>query len=192
VKKEYDFSRGRRGPVISNLGKTRITISLDNATLERFEEESEKSGMGYQTLINDALAQSAGAPEGVTNRYNPRSSNNLYGFSRGLASRTRTAERLGMWGTHFRLRSIYPYEIPLLSTASQGLHRTLSAVDTGTSETPRDLVGRRQKWWDLPGAGLEPARSRLRGIFVLATAFAAESHDSFGVWTFSLPLSGAL
>ena len=40
---------------------------------------------------------------------------------------------------------------------------------------------------NLPGAGLEPARPCGRGIFVLATAFTAESCDSFGVWTFSLP-----
>jgi len=45
----------------------------------------------------------------------------------------------------------------------------------------------------VPGAGLEPAWSRLRGIFVPATAFAAEprcSRRSFGVWTFSLPCAG--
>ena len=39
----------------------------------------------------------------------------------------------------------------------------------------------------VPGAGLEPARPCGRGIFLPATAFAAESRDSFGVWTFSLP-----
>lgn len=42
----------------------------------------------------------------------------------------------------------------------------------------------------VPGAGLEPAWSLLRGIFVPATAFAAEPcvpRGSFGVWTFSLP-----
>jgi hypothetical protein len=41
----------------------------------------------------------------------------------------------------------------------------------------------------VPGTGLEPVWSCLRGIFVLATAFTAESCDSFGVWTFSLPCS---
>jgi hypothetical protein len=63
MKKEYDFSRGRRGPAISNRGKTRITIYLDNATLDRFKTESERTGKGYQTLINEALAKSAGMPE---------------------------------------------------------------------------------------------------------------------------------
>jgi hypothetical protein len=58
--KEYDFSRGKRGPVLSTRGKTRITIYLDNATLERFKVESERTGKGYQTLINEALAQQPG------------------------------------------------------------------------------------------------------------------------------------
>jgi hypothetical protein len=59
-------------------------------------------------------------------------------------------------------------------------------VEAGTQGCP---TAERLEVPKLPGAGLEPAWSRLRGIFVLATAFAAESYDSFGVWTFSLPWS---
>jgi uncharacterized protein (DUF4415 family) len=55
MKKVYDFSKGKRGAVISTTGKTRITIYIDDATLKRFKIESQKSGKGYQTLINDAL-----------------------------------------------------------------------------------------------------------------------------------------
>jgi len=57
MKKEYDFSSGKRGAVLSNAGKTRITIYLDNKTLQRFKAESERTGKGYQTLINEALSQ---------------------------------------------------------------------------------------------------------------------------------------
>ena len=63
MKKEYDFSRGKRGPVLSTRGKTRITIYLDNATLERFKRESERTGKGYQTLINEALTRQPGTVE---------------------------------------------------------------------------------------------------------------------------------
>jgi uncharacterized protein (DUF4415 family) len=63
MKKEYDFSRGKRGPAISDRGKTRITIYLDNATLDRFKAESERTGKGYQTLINEALAKSLNGAE---------------------------------------------------------------------------------------------------------------------------------
>lgn len=55
MKKDYDFSRGRRGPVIRPRGKTPITIYLDDDVLERFRERAERAGQGYQTLINQAL-----------------------------------------------------------------------------------------------------------------------------------------
>lgn len=63
MKKEYDFSRGKRGAVIDHTGKTRITIYLDNAILEAFKAESERTGKGYQTLINEALAQHTGSAD---------------------------------------------------------------------------------------------------------------------------------
>jgi uncharacterized protein (DUF4415 family) len=55
VKQSVDFSRGRRGPVAANRGKTRITIFLDGAIIEHFRALSERTGKGYQTLNNDAL-----------------------------------------------------------------------------------------------------------------------------------------
>ena len=56
MRKEYDFSRGKRGAVLPTKGKTRITIYLDDEIVQRFKAESERTGKGYQTLINDALA----------------------------------------------------------------------------------------------------------------------------------------
>lgn len=57
MKKHYDFSKGRRGPVFPlELGKTRITIRIDNEVLDYFRSAVEKAGGGnYQTLINQAL-----------------------------------------------------------------------------------------------------------------------------------------
>jgi uncharacterized protein (DUF4415 family) len=63
MKKEYNFSKGKRGAVISPVGKTRITIYLDDAILKRFKTQSEKTGKGYQTLINDALNAYLGLTE---------------------------------------------------------------------------------------------------------------------------------
>jgi uncharacterized protein (DUF4415 family) len=63
MKKEYDFSKGKRGAVIPQVGKTRITIYLDDAILKRFKAESQKTGKGYQTLINDALSSHLGLAE---------------------------------------------------------------------------------------------------------------------------------
>jgi uncharacterized protein (DUF4415 family) len=55
MKKEYDFSKGKRGAMIPPVGKTRITIYLDDVILKRFKAQSERTGKGYQTLINEAL-----------------------------------------------------------------------------------------------------------------------------------------
>jgi uncharacterized protein (DUF4415 family) len=52
---EYDFSKGKRRPVIPNKGKTRITIFIDSDILEWFRDEAEREGRGYQTAINQAL-----------------------------------------------------------------------------------------------------------------------------------------
>ena len=60
MKKEYDFSKGKRGPVIPQPGKTRITIYLDNHVLEAFRERADAAGRGYQTMINEALQQYLG------------------------------------------------------------------------------------------------------------------------------------
>ena len=55
MEKEYDFSKGKRGPIRSNKGKTRITIYLDNDVIDAYRQLGDDSGFGYQTLINDAL-----------------------------------------------------------------------------------------------------------------------------------------
>jgi uncharacterized protein (DUF4415 family) len=63
MKKEYDFSSSKRGAVLSSEGKTRITIYLDDIVVERFKTLSEKTGKGYQTLINEALRAHLGVDE---------------------------------------------------------------------------------------------------------------------------------
>jgi uncharacterized protein (DUF4415 family) len=55
MKKEYDFSRAERGPVIPQRGKTRITIYIDDEVLEAFRERGDRAGLGYQTMMNQAL-----------------------------------------------------------------------------------------------------------------------------------------
>ena len=57
MRKQYDFSNAKRGPVIAPApGKSRITIRLDDDLLDWFREQVHSTGGGnYQTLINDAL-----------------------------------------------------------------------------------------------------------------------------------------
>jgi uncharacterized protein (DUF4415 family) len=57
MKREYDFSRAKRGRVLGvPKGKTRITIRLDDDVLDWFRKRVDEAGGGnYQTLINEAL-----------------------------------------------------------------------------------------------------------------------------------------
>lgn len=57
MRKDYDFSRGKRGPEVpAPPGKTRITIRLDADVVEWFREKvNERGGGNYQTMINEAL-----------------------------------------------------------------------------------------------------------------------------------------
>jgi uncharacterized protein (DUF4415 family) len=60
MKKEYDFSKGKRGAVIPQGGKTRVTMYLDKDVLEAFRDRADRLGKGYQTLINEALKEYLG------------------------------------------------------------------------------------------------------------------------------------
>jgi uncharacterized protein (DUF4415 family) len=57
MKREYDLSKGKRGPVIPlPPEKVRITIRLDREIVDHFRDKVRKAHRGnYQTLINDAL-----------------------------------------------------------------------------------------------------------------------------------------
>ncbi len=59
MKKEYDFSSGKRGPIVPiPPGKTRITIRLDDDVLDWFRAQVHAAGGGnYQSLINSALRE---------------------------------------------------------------------------------------------------------------------------------------
>jgi uncharacterized protein (DUF4415 family) len=59
MKKEYNFSKGKRGAVApAPKVKTRITIRIDDDILDWFRGEVEAAGGGnYQTLINQALRE---------------------------------------------------------------------------------------------------------------------------------------
>jgi uncharacterized protein (DUF4415 family) len=57
MKAEYDFSEAKRGAVIPQTGKTRITIYIDDDVLKTFRERSDAAGKGYQTIMNEALRE---------------------------------------------------------------------------------------------------------------------------------------
>ncbi len=57
MKAKYDFSKGKRGAVIPQTGKTRITIYIDDDVLETFRQRGDAAGKGYQTAMNEALRE---------------------------------------------------------------------------------------------------------------------------------------
>jgi uncharacterized protein (DUF4415 family) len=63
MKAQYDFTRGKRGPVLkAPPGKTRITIRVDDDLLQWFRKQVHAAGGGsYQTLINAALREYVGS-----------------------------------------------------------------------------------------------------------------------------------
>ncbi len=69
MRREYRCPEAKRPEGVPQLaelqaeskGKTRITIMLDNEVLESFRGQAEKEGLGYQTLINQALRSCIGS-----------------------------------------------------------------------------------------------------------------------------------
>jgi uncharacterized protein (DUF4415 family) len=57
MKREYDFSKAKRGAVVSvPKTKEKITIRLDREVIDWFRAEVDRAGGGnYQRLINEAL-----------------------------------------------------------------------------------------------------------------------------------------
>jgi len=51
MRKEYDFSKGKKNPYAAKL-KKQITIRLDDLTINYFKDMAEETGIKYQTLIN--------------------------------------------------------------------------------------------------------------------------------------------
>ena len=62
MRPEYDFSKGKRGAVIPNAGKTRITTYLDSDIVEWLKARGEAENKGYQTILNELLRKHL-APE---------------------------------------------------------------------------------------------------------------------------------
>ena len=44
MKQEYDFSKGKRGPILRSRGKTRVTMYLDNEVIEAFRAKGDEVG----------------------------------------------------------------------------------------------------------------------------------------------------
>jgi predicted DNA binding CopG/RHH family protein len=70
MRKEYDFSKGRRNPYAAKL-KRSITIRLDEATIAYFKDLAAETEIPYQTLINLYLRECAATGRRLTMEWRP-------------------------------------------------------------------------------------------------------------------------
>jgi len=73
MRREYDFSKGRRNPYAKRLKKS-VTIRLDEPTIEYFKELATETGIPYQTLINLYLRDCAASGRRLSVDWKPRKS----------------------------------------------------------------------------------------------------------------------
>jgi len=49
----YVFSNDKRGSIMPSKGKIRITLYIDDSTLDDFRSRAEKAGTSHQTMMNN-------------------------------------------------------------------------------------------------------------------------------------------
>lgn len=76
MKMEYDFSEAKRGAVIPQTGKTRITIYIDDDVLEEFRERADFAGKGYQTISDRPSKKYLTSDRLYKNKLNSRPASN--------------------------------------------------------------------------------------------------------------------
>lgn len=69
MRKEYDFSKGKKNPYAAKL-KKQITIRLDDLTINYFKAMAEETGIKYQTLINLYLRDCASRNRKLAMKWN--------------------------------------------------------------------------------------------------------------------------
>ncbi len=57
MRKNYDFTKARRGPIAQQPGKTRVSIYLDDDLVKRLRERADAAGRGYQAMINESVRE---------------------------------------------------------------------------------------------------------------------------------------
>lgn len=70
MKRQYDFSKGRRNPYAARL-KRSVTIRLDAFTVDYFKTLAADTGIPYQTLINLYLRECAGTGRRLAMEWRP-------------------------------------------------------------------------------------------------------------------------
>jgi uncharacterized protein (DUF4415 family) len=70
MRDNYDFSEGRPNPYARRL-KRQVTIRLDTATIEYFQDLAAETGIPYQALINLYLRECAATRKRLSTAWAP-------------------------------------------------------------------------------------------------------------------------
>ena len=73
MRKDYDFSKGKRNPYVKTL-KRQITIRIDDKTVTYFKNLALEADIPYQTLINLYLRDCVQNRRKLTMRWKPSGS----------------------------------------------------------------------------------------------------------------------
>lgn len=65
MRDSYDFSQSRQNPYAEHLRKP-VTMNIDVTTIDYFKEESRRTGIPYQSIINMYLGQCAAEGKHLT------------------------------------------------------------------------------------------------------------------------------
>lgn len=71
MRDHYDFSDAKPNPYAKML-KKRVTIRIDESTIDYFKELAEETGIPYQTLINLYLGDCAASNRRLTMAWRPK------------------------------------------------------------------------------------------------------------------------
>ena len=71
MRKQYDFSKGKKNPYASRL-KKQVTIRLDQGTIAYFKDLADETGIPYQTLINLYLRDCAAENKRLAIEWRPK------------------------------------------------------------------------------------------------------------------------
>jgi uncharacterized protein (DUF4415 family) len=66
MKDRYDFSRGKRGAVLSVVNKTHVKLLLDNDILAVLRRRAAETGTCWETMINDLLRKACAEPDNAS------------------------------------------------------------------------------------------------------------------------------
>ncbi|MBF0425796.1 MAG: CopG family transcriptional regulator [Magnetococcales bacterium] len=55
TKEGFDFSNGKRGPILPQEGRTRVTVTLSSDIIAELSRRAEAEGTGLQQVMDNAL-----------------------------------------------------------------------------------------------------------------------------------------